>query len=310
MKSSIADGAAKPVQVHSLLHVNLNTVDVAAAASFYADVLGLSPGMKTARVTADGRALGVKGTPTTEAWFLYDHRGPRAAPAIEVLEWESPATVGEHPGEPHHTGLSSLGYAVPSLEQARERAKAHGRPWSELPRWPVRGHVGTVARMLDLDGVPVELVQRDEDAPVFSHLRVNCSDLDSSMAWYERLGLGSEVMARSVAADGAVLSYASLVTDGDPSFSLELTQWEEPAACGQPSSPAYHRGLYRIALGVDDVQAAYRVLGPAEPGLPAPVFVELPGTRLGGVVVLFLRDPDGVVVELVGRPRSAMTARR
>jgi catechol 2,3-dioxygenase-like lactoylglutathione lyase family enzyme len=310
VKPSIADGSAKPVQVHSLLHVNLNTVDVAAAASFYADVLGLSPGMKTARVPADGRALGVEGTPVTEAWFLYDHRGPRAAPAIEVLEWESPATVGEHPGEPHHIGVSSLGYAVPSLEQARQLAEAHGRPWSELPRWPVRGRVGTVARMIDLDGVPVELMQRDEDAPVFSHLRVNCSDLDSSMNWYERLGFAPEVVARSVAADGTVLSYASLVTDGDQSFSLELTQWEEPGACGQPSSPAYHRGLYRIALGVDDVQAAYRVLALAEPGLPAPEFVELPGTRLGGVVVLFLRDPDGVVVELVGRPRSAMTARR
>jgi catechol 2,3-dioxygenase-like lactoylglutathione lyase family enzyme len=306
----MADGPAKPVQVHSLLHTNLNTVDVAAAASFYAEVLALSPGMKTARVPADGRALGVEGTPVSEAWFLYDHRGPRAAPAIEVLEWELPATVGEHPGEPHHIGVSSLGYAVPSLERARERARAHGRPWSELADWPVRGRVGTVARMIDLDGVPVELVQRDESAPVFSHLRVNCSDLVSSMAWYERLGFTPEVVARSVAADGAVLSYASLVTDGDLSFSLELTQWEEPTGCGQPSSPAYHRGLYRIALGVDDVQGAYSVLASGQPGLPAPEFVELPGTRLGGVMVMFLRDPDGVVVELVGRPRSAMTARR
>ena len=69
------------VRVHSLLHTNLNTVDVAAAASCYTDVLGLRPGMKTARVAADGRALGVEGAPVTECWFLYDHRGPRAAPA-------------------------------------------------------------------------------------------------------------------------------------------------------------------------------------------------------------------------------------
>jgi catechol 2,3-dioxygenase-like lactoylglutathione lyase family enzyme len=306
----MADGPAKPVQVHSLLHANLNTVDVAAAASFYADVLGLSPGMKTARVAADGRALGVAGKPVSEAWFLYDHRGPRAAPAIEVLEWESPATVGEHPCEPHHIGFSSLGYAVPSLEQARALAEAHGRPWSVLVGWPVRGHDGKAARMLDLDGVPVEVVERDGAAPVFSHLRINCTDLGASVAWYERLGFAAEVVARSVPADGAVLSYASLVTDGDSSFSLELTQWEEPKGCGLASSPAYHRGLYRIALGVDDVQGAYRVLAPGEPELPAPEFVELPGTRLGGVTVLFLRDPDGVVVELVGRPRSAMTARR
>jgi len=298
------------VRVHSLLHTNLNTVDVAAAASCYADVLGLSPGMKTARVAADGRALGVEGAPVTECWFLYDHRGPRAAPAIEILEWETPATVGAHPAEPYHIGISSFGYAVPSLDKTRRRAEAHGLPWSELDGWPVRGWIGAAARMTDLDGVSVEVVERDVDAPAFSHLRINCADLDASVAWYARLGFATEVAARSVDADGAVLSYASLVTDGDPSFSLELTQWEDPKGTGLASSPAYHRGLYRIALGVDDVHAAYDALGLGSHGLPAPEFVELPGTKLGGVVVLFMRDPDNVVVELVGRPRSAMTARR
>jgi catechol 2,3-dioxygenase-like lactoylglutathione lyase family enzyme len=305
----MADGSAMSVHVHSLLHTNLNSTDVAAAASFYADVLELRPGMKTARVATDGKVLGVRGTAVTEAWFLYDYRGPRTAPAIEVLEWESPATVGEHPGEPHHIGVSSLGYTVPSLELARSRAETRGRVWSDLPSWPVRGREVKAARIVDLDGVPVELVASEGAAPAFSHLRVNCTDLRASIAWYERLGFSTEVVARSVPTDGAVLSYASLVTDGDPSFSLELTQWEEPTGCGHAAGPAYHRGLYRIALGVDDVQGAYGVLAPGTPGLAAPEFVELPGTRLGGVTVLLLRDPDDVVVELVGRPRSSMTAR-
>jgi catechol 2,3-dioxygenase-like lactoylglutathione lyase family enzyme len=301
---------AENVQVHSLLHTNLNTVDVAAASSFYADVLDLSPGMKTARVAADGRALGIAGAAVTECWFLYDHRGSRTAPAVEVLEWESPAIIGEHPAEPHHIGISSLGFAVPSLDVVRARASEHGRPWSEMTSWPVRGRVGRVARITDLDGVPVELIERAGEAPVFSHLRINCTDLDASVGWYWRLGFAAKAISRSVDADGAVLSHASMGTDGDPTFSLELTQWEDPKGTGVASATAYHRGLYRIALGVDDVQGAYDVLASSAPGLSAPQFVELPGTRLGGVVVLFLRDPDGVVVELVGRPRSAMTARR
>jgi catechol 2,3-dioxygenase-like lactoylglutathione lyase family enzyme len=302
------DRTTEPVRVHSLLHCNLNTGDLASASSWYSAVLGLTPGMKTARVPSDGRALGVPGKPVTETWFMYDHRGPRTAPAIELLEWESPATVGEHPREPNHIGLSCLGYAVPSVEDAR--ARAQGRPWSVLDGWPVRGRDQRVGRILDLDGVPVELLAGGAASPVFSHLRINCTDLDASTAWYSRLGFTAEAVARSVRAPGAVLSCASLVTDGDPSFSLELTRWEEPPAFGRPSSPAYHRGLYRIALGVDDVQAAYRVLAAGQPEIPAPEYVELPGTRLGGVTVLFLRDPDGIVVELVGRPRSAMTARR
>jgi catechol 2,3-dioxygenase-like lactoylglutathione lyase family enzyme len=293
------------VQVHSLLHTNLNTVDVSAAAAFYAEVLELRPGMKTARTAADGRALGVAGAPVTECWFLYDHRGPRAAPAVEVLEWEAPATAGTHPVEPYHIGISSLGYAVPSLHLLQERAAGHGRPWTKLAAWPVRGTATTAARTTDLDGVPIELIERAGEAPVFSHLRINVTDLDVSAAWYERLGFTAKATAHSAKADDAVLSYVALVTESDPSFSLELTQWENPKGTGAAASPAYHRGLYRIALGVDDVQAAYETLAAAGP-LDAPEFVELPGTRLGGVTVLFLRDPDGVVVELVGRSRSHM----
>lgn len=294
------------VQVHSLLHTNLNTVDVAAAAGFYADVLDLRPGMKTARTAADGRALGVAGTPVTECWFLYDHRGPRTAPAVEVLEWESPATIGAHPAEPHHIGISSLGYAVPSIDLVRAKAARHGRPWTELAAWPVRGSATVAARTTDLDEVPIELTElAGGEAPVFSHLRINVTDLDASVAWYERLGFTAQASARSAETGDAVLSYASMVTEGDPSFSLELTQWEDPKPAGLASSPAYHRGLYRIALGVDDVHAAYETLA-ADGPLNAPEFVELPGTRLGGVTVLFMRDPDGVVVELVGRSRSHM----
>jgi catechol 2,3-dioxygenase-like lactoylglutathione lyase family enzyme len=300
------NGAVPPqvsVQVHSLLHTNLNTVDVAAAAEFYADVLELVPGMKTARTAADGRALGVAGTPVTECWFLYDHRGPRTAPAVEVLEWETPATTGTHPAEPHHIGISSLGYAVPSIDRVRAKAARHGRPWTELAAWPVRGGVTAAARTADLDGVPIELTERAGEASVFSHLRINVTDLDASVAWYERLGFRARASSRSAETGDVVFSYASMVTEADPSFSLELTQWEDPKGVGLASSPAYHRGLYRIALGVDDVTAAYETLA-ADTPLKAPEFVELPGTRLGGVTVLFLRDPDGVVVELVGRPRS------
>ena len=294
------------VQVHSLLHTNLNTVDVSAAAGFYADVLELVPGMKTARTAADGRALGVAGTPVTECWFLYDHRGPRTAPAVEVLEWETPATTGAHPAEPHHIGISSLGYAVPSIDLVRLKAALYHRPWTELTAWPVRGSATVAARMTDLDGVPIEFTELAGDgAPVFSHLRINVSDLDASVTWYERLGFAAKATERSAKTGDAVLSYASMVTEGDPSFSLELTQWEDPKGTGLASSPAYHRGLYRIALGVDDVNSAYETLAADEP-LTAPEFVELPGTRLGGVTVLFLRDPDSVVVELVGRPRSHM----
>src|ERR1700722_18416658 len=157
------------VQVHSLLHTNLNTVDVSAAAAFYADVLGLLPGMKTARTAADGRARGVAGARVTACWFLYDHRGPRRAPAVEVLEWQTPATTGAHPAELHHIGISSLGYAVPSIDLVPLKAALYRRPWTELTAWPVRGSATAAARMTDLDGGPIEATElAGGEPPVFS----------------------------------------------------------------------------------------------------------------------------------------------
>jgi hypothetical protein len=44
-------------------------------------------------------------------------------------------------------------------------------------------------------------------APVFSNLRINCTDLDASIAWYSRLGFTAEAVGPD-ARDGAVLRVA------------------------------------------------------------------------------------------------------
>jgi catechol 2,3-dioxygenase-like lactoylglutathione lyase family enzyme len=290
--------AAEPnaAHVHSLMHCNLNTTDVVVAAAFYADLLGLAPGMKTDRVATDGRSLDFPGTVTSEVWFMYDARGPRASPALELAEWVDPATEGQHPVEPHHLGLWSVGYGVPSFA---------GEPGEEIGALPVQGELRQVRRVFDLDGVPVELVESGGESPTFSHLRLNCADLEASTQWYRQLGF----VTTGHFADDVAATRASLQPAADASFSLELTQWHDPAPVGQAASNANHRGLYRIALGVDDVVAAHAALSAVWDGVPEPIFVPLPGTRLGGVVVMFLHDPDGIVVELVGRPRTSLSAR-
>jgi catechol 2,3-dioxygenase-like lactoylglutathione lyase family enzyme len=288
---------SSPAHVHSLLHCNLNTADLALASAFYEDLLGLTAAMKTAREPVDGAGLGVDGTATSEVWFMYDGRGPRIAPALELMEWESPAGVGSHPADPHHLGLAAVGYAVPAMTP-------------NLAAWPVGGSLVDVERIRDRDGVPVELVTAPVDAPVFSHLRLNCSDLSASTDWYARIGLaprGEPTTARDFGVGlgldaSAELIATSLCPQRADTFSLELNQWRSPGPVGQPPPVPNHRGLYRIALGVEDLTAAHAALAEDAPDIPSPVWVAMPGTRLGGVPVLFLRDPDGVVVELVERP--------
>jgi catechol 2,3-dioxygenase-like lactoylglutathione lyase family enzyme len=308
--------ARREVRVHSLLHANLNTADLATAVAFYSDMFELAPGMKTVRGPADGRALGIAGMPVSETWFLYDKRGPRAAPALEVLDWETPATVGAFPGDPHHLGLAALGYAVPDLEAASRRAVESGYATARFDSWVIGGLNRPVLRVVGPDGVPVELVEGEGAEPRFSHVRLNCSHLQSSVDWYAKLGFRPAGTPRRVEFDASALglgevSYlvVGLTIPDDPSLTLELTWWENPFFIGAPPAVANHRGLYRLALGVDDIAADHEELARSWPEIPAPEFVELPGTKLGGVTVLFLRDPDGVVIELVGRPRSAMTGR-
>jgi catechol 2,3-dioxygenase-like lactoylglutathione lyase family enzyme len=303
--------------IHSLLHCNVNSARLEAAAPFYEQVLGLDVGMRTSREPTDGTALGVEGTPTTEVWFFYDARGPRSAPAIELMDWIDPRALGSAPAEPQHVGLAAVGYAVPSLDDLCSRAVAAGHVVGSDALWPLRSGQRPVVRVLDHDGVVVELHEGDVPSTQFSHLRLNVRDLDASVEWYGRIGFlpahrydEAKLSADAVGLDGgAVVSVASLRPAGDPSLSLELTAWQTPAVTGTPIAPAYHVGIYRIALAVDDVAAAQAELAAVLPDVPQPIWVALPGTRLGGVTVLFLKDPDGVVVELVERPRSAMRGR-
>jgi catechol 2,3-dioxygenase-like lactoylglutathione lyase family enzyme len=67
----------------------------------------------------------------------------------------------------------------------------------------------------------------------------------------------------------------------------------------------FHQGLYRMAIAVDDVHAAYASLREAGIAKQPPYTFHLPGTPLtDGLTIIFLRDPDGILVELVERPRQ------
>jgi catechol 2,3-dioxygenase-like lactoylglutathione lyase family enzyme len=103
----------------------------------------------------------------------------------------------------------------------------------------------------------------------------------------------------------ATRSFARLRLPDEP-FALILVEWHEPPSRGRPYETGNHAGLYRFAIGVDDTRAAYDAL--VQAGWPLsnpPQSVELGGTNVPDMWIAFLADPDGLVVELVERPRSA-----
>jgi catechol 2,3-dioxygenase-like lactoylglutathione lyase family enzyme len=309
-----ASTSARPAHhAHAVMHCNLNTVDIERSAQFHMAVFGLEPRMRSVSVGSDATPMGLSDDTASITTFLYDLRGPRSAPALELAGWSRPPT---EPVRPEHrpSGFTALGYRVASLGIVMARLAALGITSTPVPGGlPVRGEARPALRFTDPDGVVFEVVEiapaADDPRRValLSHERMRCTDLDRTVAWYERIGWRPR--DRGVGPDR--VPTASLVLPEDPTFSLEIEQHPLPAGATLLQA-ANSQGLYRIALAVDDVLAAHASLaaGGAVAGAFGralePATIPLPDTPTGGFTVLFLADPDGAVVELVERPRSAV----
>lgn len=285
-----------------VLHLNLNTTDLATGAGFYESLLGLSVRMKIGSDNGDWTFHGISEPVSSTGWFLYDDRGPRAAPALELVEWRAPATAGSTYREFAHRGMGSLHFRVPSIDGLAAAAEQAG---------------GTVVGTLDgdgllvrdPDGVHVELsVHAGTDAPATARLagaRIGCADLEVSLAWFARLGFAAttKIGEHTLYAAGTSLRYRSAkIALPEQTVEFELTQWLDPVADEPAEGRLWHRGMIRMALSVEDLDFAMDALRAAGLDCPPPQYFALPGTAIGGLRSLFLTDPDGFTVELVHRP--------
>ena len=142
-----------------------------------------------------------------------------------------------------------------------------------------------------------------------NHTSFTVSDLDRSVAFYVDV-LGFQLLDRSprdplftekvVGVPGAEIEVAYVQA---PGHRLELIQYVAPNDRGKVVSRPCDTGFAHIAFDVDDmdlvVDAVSRV--GVEP-LSDPVVVN-DGPNAGGKAV-YTRDPDGVTIEFVQRPKK------
>jgi catechol 2,3-dioxygenase-like lactoylglutathione lyase family enzyme len=293
------------------LHVCYCCQDAEPVTGFFVDALALRNTMSTPVEPSDGALLGMDGEIVSSAAFVYDARGPRTSPAIEVQGWIQPPLLGTPDQDPVAVGIRALGFSVPDLDAASERLVARGctvvasAPSPFGTRW---------ATLHDPTGVTLDVV---EDAAVpegetrMRHLRITVTDLATSLPWYQ--GLGFEVVDKAHLDDASFLGRSGAADADvvrlrlpDEPYEAMLIQWNEPRSHGRHVSEPNHAGIYRTAVGVDDTRAAHAEL--AEAGVAFdrdPISVELKGTPVPDMWICFLSDPDGVPFELVGRPRAA-----
>jgi catechol 2,3-dioxygenase-like lactoylglutathione lyase family enzyme len=135
-------------------------------------------------------------------------------------------------------------------------------------------------------------------SPGVHHTGITVSDLDRSVAFYERLGFevaerieeeGEEV-ERGVGVPGAKLRVAML--EG-PNSRLELIEYLQPSD-GPAPHPNNGIGAAHVCLEVEDVDAAVAEL--REQGIQ---FLTDPITHEAGIRWVYAKDPDGITAELL-----------
>jgi catechol 2,3-dioxygenase-like lactoylglutathione lyase family enzyme len=143
------------------------------------------------------------------------------------------------------------------------------------------------------------------------HTGITVRDLDRSLRFYRDL-LGMETVFEQEKQGGyleAIVGYpnaharmAHLAFPGD-SHRIELFEYLEPTPIGDAAEPR-HVGITHVCLVVPDLPATYARLREAGVDFysePVPIDT---GANAGGFG-LYLRDPDGITLELFQPPRRA-----
>jgi catechol 2,3-dioxygenase-like lactoylglutathione lyase family enzyme len=294
-------------EVRRSLHSNYNCKieDLEILDKWYTDLFALKPIMRTHSDDTDAVAFGVRQVTETDTIFLYDHRGARRTTSLELVGWLEPLSVGTPYAKAWEHGIQSVGYVVDDLDRIADYVAANG---------------GTLVKRIDRAlllrdpvGVNVEVYDTGAAEQEAHHMRLSVHDRARSIDWYANLGYTENPEAIVVPgaelfdADGdhAITSESAMSGTDDRTYSLILTEWSG----GPPQGPSYaahfHTGVYRFAVAVDDVQASYEQLRDSGVAVYPPYTFALPGTPITeGLTILFIRDPDGILVELVQRPRS------
>jgi catechol 2,3-dioxygenase-like lactoylglutathione lyase family enzyme len=223
------------VQAMRVLHTCYCCDDADTTIALLADRIGLSAREVSKSIRADGSPLGIERTVETDVALVYDPRGGRVSPAIEVHGWIDPPAVGQPYDDVTRLGIQTLGIAVPSVDDALRRFEASGARLGDRDADDPFALGGTTAVVRAPDGVTFDVTERTDVSDVqFAHLRVTCSDLDTSVAWYRALGWSLVDGPRTVLLDGRGFGLGDISAvfgrrrlPGER-FALLLDQWLDP----------------------------------------------------------------------------------
>lgn len=138
------------------------------------------------------------------------------------------------------------------------------------------------------------------------HVGLTVGDLDRSVAWYcthfdlrelDRAHLDGDRISQQTDLPGTVIDVALLAGSN---LVLELLQYRSPGNTRTRQLPS-DVGSAHVCIVVDDLAATYEAM--RSRGV---VFHAAPTQLVGATSMVYVRDPDGIMVELI-EPRDALT---
>lgn len=307
------------------LHVNLNCESLDATERVYCDVLGLFARMRTdPNVATDGTILGLDGETYCTTAFLYDARGGRGGCALEAMEYRSPPLAHDPSIDATRPGIRSALLAVADVDGAAAALRGVGLTVGDR----VDGLIcdGKAVLAIDHSGVVIELTELPSGVDagrgaMFDGIRINAIDATATGTFLTAIGF-QEIEAPQVrpvagaqlspggsaeAPDCVVARYA--LPEDRHQFTVVVVQHPSTAPTPVPWG-GNRQGLYRCALRVENVHDALAQVPDSIERMGDPVWCPLPGTKIEGLHIAFLRSPDGVVFEFVERPLAHFSPQR
>lgn len=139
----------------------------------------------------------------------------------------------------------------------------------------------------------------------FNHTSFTVADLDRAIPFFRDL-LGFELVSRGPRGR-ALIERMTSIPGADveiafvrgPGHTIELVEYKAPADRGASSARLCDAGSAHVALDVDDVGAAVAA-AQAHDYHPVGEVIVIDGGPNTGRQVVYLKGPDGIVVEFIG----------
>jgi catechol 2,3-dioxygenase-like lactoylglutathione lyase family enzyme len=252
---------------------------------------------------------------------------------LHLVQWQSPGPTGTPYREANNLGIYRQNSLVGDLEGAYENVLAHGgRPYG--PPTPIlltpEGLTLRTYGYRDPDGTTLQMMGPDEPDPDYLgaiyHCNINVSDLNASNRFYrDVLGLDHIIYLepdkpqpvsngnlgdRMMNPDGSLYEGTDmefravfLGIRSDSRTPVDLVEWKTPGSGGRPYGAANNLGIVRVAIEVDDLDAAHAKLK----NLIKPALSDIETWDMGEFGthrVAIFRDPDGSTLELIEQPET------